>query len=1122
MGIHQPKEVLNKAYRQVKIAEKDFDNFISYYKDLLDNINDSQTEETQKKHLMYFLGNSFYNKYYYAPEGDIDFAIHLDKKESSNVGLLLEVKSTTNRNEMISNDNLNKKAFQELLLYYLRERVLKKNFELKYLIVTNIYEYFIFDAQEFERVFFHNKNLIKEFEDFANGRLTDTKTNFFYNTIAPKYIDEIKKSIEYTYFDIRDYKKSLDKDNRSTNLIELYKVFSDTNLLKLPFQNDSNSLNNNFYTELLHIIGLEETIVDNKKLILRKKEGKQDDASIIENAINILDSEDRLSGVSNISNFGINHKEQLFNIAMELCITWINRILFLKLLEAQLIKYQKGNLEYKFLTPQKIKDYDVLNKLFFQVLAKSYDERNSNVIKDFINVPYLNSSLFELSRLERETICISNLESDLQLSLISSTILKDKNNKLLYKKLPTLQYLLDFLDAYDFASEGSEGIQKKSKTLINASVLGLIFEKINGHKDGSVFTPGFITMYMSKTAIQKTVINKFNKYYNWDCKSIIDLYNKIDDIQTANKIINDIKICDPAVGSGHFLVSALNEIIRIKYELAILVDINGGRIKKQDYTFTIENDELIITDENNNLFSYNPQNTESRRIQETIFKEKRQIIENCLFGVDINHNSAKICRLRLWIELLKNAYYTKESNYTYLETLPNIDINIKSGNSLLSRFDLDTDIKDILKTAKINISDYRNAVKDYKDAPNKEKKNELSDLISKIKSTLKTEISKNNKLVKDIAKLRGYITNLESPKLFETPKEKKAREKSIEVLNKKFEKKTSELEEIQSNRIFKNAFEWRIEFPEILNEDGDFMGFDCIIGNPPYIQLQANKGELANLYQDRGYSTFDRSGDIYSLFYENGINLLKENGTEIFITSNKWMRAGYGKSTRNYFLKYNPIKIIDLGSKVFETATVDTNILIIEKSENKNNLQAVALKDRNKDINNLDFMPIKVNSNEIWTLLTPIEYSIKQKIESVGTPLKDWDINIYRGILTGYNEAFIINGEKKNELIEKDPKSAEIIKPILRGRDIKRYNYDFADLWLIATFPSLHIDIEQYPAIKNHLLSFGIERIEQTGKEYYINGEKIKARKKTNNKWFEIQDSIGYWDEFSKQKIAWA
>jgi hypothetical protein len=210
---------------------------------------------------------------------------------------------------------------------------------------------------------------------------------------------------------------------------------------------------------------------------------------------------------------------------------------------------------------------------------------------------------------------------------------------------------------------------------------------------------------------------------------------------------------------------------------------------------------------------------------------------------------------------------------------------------------------------------------------------------------------------------------------------------------------------------------------------------------------------------------------------------------------------------------------------VFENATVDVNILIFTKNKNQQKTLAVIVKE--DVLSNLSVfvrqtsIECSFSNKESWTILSPIEQSIKRKIEAIGTPLKDWDINIYRGILTGYNEAFIIDGKTKDELILQDAKSVEIIRPILRGRDIKRFGYEFADLYLIATFPSLKIDIENYPAVKKHLLSFGMERLEQTGKVWKINSETIKARKKTTNKWFETQDSISYWDDFSKQKIVY-
>ncbi|MBM6807009.1 class I SAM-dependent DNA methyltransferase [Bacteroides caecicola] len=1134
MGQLKPNQILNKAYRQVAIETEDFNHFKEALHILLSTISDGQREETQKEHLRNFLSDTFYKPYYMAPEEDIDLAVRLDKTSKSNIGLLIEVKSTTNKNEMISVGNLNRKAFQELLLYYLRERISKKNTDIKYLIATNVYEYFIFDAQEFEQKFYQNKKLKKEFQDFEDGRKTSRKTDFFYSEIASSFIEEVADSLNYTYFDIRSYAKYLGDDTASRKLIELYKVFSDVHLLKLPFQNDSNSLNKKFYAELLHILGIEEKKENNKIVIVRKAVGQRNEASLLENTINQLDAEDCLRKVPNVVAYGSTQEERLFNVAMELCITWINRILFLKLLEAQMLKYHNGEQCYKFLSIKKIRDFDDLNTLFFQVLARNVHQRTASILKDFEYVPYLNSSLFEVSELESNTIKINSLSQRTELPLFTNSVLINHKEKQQFSSLPTLNYLFAFLDAYNFASEGSEEVQEEAKTLINASVLGLIFEKINGHKDGSVFTPGFITMYMCREAVVNTVLTKFNNFYNWHCKSIADLYNQIDDIPQANQLINSITICDPAVGSGHFLVSALNELIRLKYELGILVDSEGKRIKKSDYTFCIENDELIVTDADNNLFSYNPLNEESRRIQETLFKEKKTIIENCLFGVDLNPNSVKICRLRLWIELLKNAYYTAESDYKELETLPNIDINIKCGNSLVHRFDLTDSIKSVLKETGISISQYRNAVSKYKNAQDKAEKWELDSMIAEIKSKLTTEIGAKDPKKLKLNKRKAELMNLLAPQLFEmSKKEQKDWQKRVDTVKKEIAELESYFEEINSNKIYLGAFEWRIEFPEVLDADGNFIGFDCVIGNPPYIQLQS-MGTDADVLERMKYKTYVRTGDIYCLFYEQGMNLLKPNGCLCYITSNKWMKAGYGKELRQYFVtETNPVLLIDFaGVKVFDTATVDVNILMLQKTINVQRTFACITQGINGLQNLSDFVQqngseCDFSSADSWVILSPIEQSIKRKMETVGTPLKDWNINIYRGVLTGYNEAFIITTEKREEILancqseDERTRTAELIRPILRGRDIKRYGYDWADLYLIATFPSRHYDIEQYPAVKQHLLSFGKERLEQTGKTYSINGEKVKARKKTNNKWFETQDSISYWEDFYKPKIVW-
>lgn len=633
---------------------------------------------------------------------------------------------------MVTTNELNKKALQELLLYYLRERITKNNLNIKNLIITNTEEWYIFDAHIFESNFFKNKLLIKKFIDFEEGRLAGKTTDFFYKEIAKPIIEEKKQNLKFTYFSLNDYRESTNISDKQQ--VVLYKIFSPEYLLKLPFVNDSNTLDKSFYNELLHIIGLEEVKSGSKNLITRKKPANRNSASLIEATITQLDAIETYYDLANTGLYGKTKEEQLFNISLELVITWINRILFLKLVEAQLIKYHK-DISYAFLTPEKLPSYATMGSLFFQVLAKKRADRNKN-LQEFNLVPYLNSSLFELASIEKDaSLRISNLDTSAELNIFSRTVLKNTSGKKLTGKQKTLHYLLNFLNAYDFSSEGAAEIQEENKSLINASVLGLIFEKINGYKDGSFFTPGYVTMYMAKESIRKAAIQKFNEANHWQCKDTIELYNKITDLQQANEIINSLTICDPAVGSGHFLVSALNEVIALKSHLGILIDKHGKRLK--EYSIEVVNDELVITDDDGDLFEYNPNNKESLRVQKTIFNEKRTIIENCLFGVDINPNSVKICRLRLWIELLKNTYYKEDGE---LEVLPNIDINIKTGNSLVSRFRVNDEnyssstFRNILKKGGYNVSDYQIAVSKYRNAKNRQEKNELLNLIDEIKS----------------------------------------------------------------------------------------------------------------------------------------------------------------------------------------------------------------------------------------------------------------------------------------------------------------------------------------------------------------------------------------------------
>ncbi|SFW22925.1 Eco57I restriction-modification methylase [Prevotellaceae bacterium HUN156] len=933
MNILKINDSISKAYRQVPIAKDAIKKFRQALRVLVDNISVQSLEKNQETYLRDFLRDTFYsscdiNK---PNDSDIDWAVRLGGRQTP-VAIIIENKTLSNKEEMITVNDLNRKAMQELVYYFLEERIEHNNVNIRHLIANNMYEFFVFDAQEFEKNFYQNKKLVKMYKAYKRGELSINTTKELYPLIGSEFINEVQDKIAFTHFDIQSYKSAIESDDDAQlkRLAPLYRLFSDIHLMKLSFQNDNNTLNTHFYVELLHLLGLKEERIDNKMKIIRKPKGDRDKASFLENAINKIDAEDALHNLPNLSKYGDTEEEQIYNVALQLCISWINRLLFLKLLEAQLIKYNKGAKEYKFLTIEKIYDYDELNRLFFQVLARNYEERGEDEQRDFANVPYLNSSLFDVTDLERKVIKISSLSQKENMPLLSNSILKKDERYKKKAEMPTLEYLFAFLDAYNFASENEDEIQDTPKSLISASVLGLIFEKLNGHKDGAIYTPGTITMYMSKEAIRKTVVQKFNSKYSWKCKDFVDLQNKDLDISEANDIIDDLKICDPAVGSGHFLVSALNELLQIKYDLGILVDESGIRISKKDYTFTIEHDELIITDENNDLFIYNKNNKESRRIQKTLFDEKRKLIENCLYGVDLNPNSVNICCLRLWIELLKHSYYTEESGYKYLETLPNIDINIKCGNSLLMQNPLDNEIRQILAGTNLSFNKYNDDVRAYKRTSNKEAKHRLVEDINIIKSTLRHGLSKKSPIYKKWSesdrKLQEYR---EQSLLFEA-------NKKIQERLKKAEKETAalrkELDSYRENPLYKDAFEWRYEFPEILSKTGLFQGFDCIIGNPPYgvsIKDDYRKGVCAIWKQVPDY-------EIYYYFIQLAAGLLKDKGYMSYIIPNTWLFNTFAKKYRLKLLENWDIQeLLDCTQfNIFKSVTVRNSIVTMQRNSN--------------------------------------------------------------------------------------------------------------------------------------------------------------------------------------------
>ncbi|EAH6046769.1 class I SAM-dependent DNA methyltransferase [Campylobacter jejuni] len=1103
------KDFFNPYYRKKQIMQNEFDIFNKALMQYLERLESSQSENED-----YLVANALspfltmlnfktHIKTKQKGKSEIDLSISKDEF-SKDLEVLIEAKKP-NSKEFITHTKVNSKALHETILYYFRNR--EYSFSLKFIIITDFYKFYIFKISEFEELFYKNPSFKKLFEEFCNpNSLFKGNTEEFYKEVA-KLIENSKENLKGFLIDLT-FLKDKQKSNFK-NLASIYKTFHRDFLLSEFNPNDANSLNNAFYKELLYILGLCES-KQNSKLIIAKSEESKEEQGTFYTAIN-----------SKL-------KEENFETILKLLILWLNRILFLKLIESNLVRFNDDK-NLKFLNFKKIPDFDKLSELFFEVLAK---EKSTRKKSEFAYLPYLNSSLFEKQSIEN-TLEISSLSNDLKLFYYKNTVLKDDKCKAKKGQVGLLEYLFEFLDSFDFGSDDEQSEILSQKELISSSVLGNVFEKLNGYKEGSFYTPSFITSYMCKESITKVVLDKFNAQFDLDAKDISELRKSLrkEDKKAQKELLNSIKICDPAVGSGHFLVSALNVMLSIYDELNLF---------DEEFYLEVQNDEILITGRKGEFIEYKRPSTpkdKAHLIQQELFHTKKDIIENNLFGVDINPNSCEITKLRLWIELLKHSFYQSfdDGNYHDLKTLPNIDINIKCGNSLVSYFETGKSLSHY-PNIKERINKYKRIVKDYKEGFYTDKSHinqEIKNLKISFKNfcfadKFKKEMKGFNDKCEKYSKKYGNFLAVddENLKFFVSANltlfdfDEKEAIKEFANLKKEYDN----IFNLESN----HPFEWRFEFPEILDDDGNFKGFDLIIGNPPYIRQEEIK-ELKNTLS-KNYKVYKGTADIYTYFYELGFNVLKENGILSFITSNKYTRAGYGEALREFLLKNTCIlKYIDLnGIKVFDSATVDTSILSFEKIKIKENtfkylsLNNELLKNYDFEISAIkEFLNISQNSlsKESFAFNDESTNALKTKIEKLGTPLKEWyGLNINYGIKTGYNEAFIITTEKKDEILAKckdedeKERTAKLIRKMLRGRDIKRYGYEWAGLWVIGTFPSLKLDIEQYPALKQYLSQF-LPRIEQSGEK--------GCRKKTSNKWFETQDNIAYYEEFEKEKIVW-
>jgi len=727
-----------------------------------------------------------------------------------------------------------------------------------------------------------------------------------------------------------------------------------------------------------------------------------------------------------------------------------------------------------------------LSKLFFESLNKP-DRHNDVFDLTDTRIPYLNGGLFEADSVE------------IQKMDFPSEYFKD---------------LFEFFSQYNFTID--ENDPNDHEVGIDPEMLGHIFENLlEDNKDkGAFYTPKPIVQYMCEESLIQYLKTEMEKMGGSLEKEEIEAIDKLirhnekgeekkgnfihANAKLIEELLDKVKICDPAIGSGAFPMGLLQKIYQIKMTL--------------DWTL-------------------NPATV------------KRNIIQNSIYGVDIDKGAIDIARLRFWLALIVDEDEPLP--------LPNLDYKIMQGNSLLESFegiDLKFDhtqyklteykpekdlfgnpvnpqvsLMDFISTSEGSAQfDFTRLEKEYFNSNDVEIKRKIKNELNAFEKSFIEE-----QLTKQIDSIENVISRLEN----DLAEKKKIirKEEDYEKLreHKKLFEARKQLEEVQVSReklvnlddSEKPYFLWHLYFMDVFKQGG----FDIVIGNPPYVQLQKNSGELADIYENLGFETFKRTGDIYTLFYEKGMNLLKREGHLIYISSNKWMKAGYGDLARGYFADHNSKLLIDFGGfRVFEEATVDTNILVIQNKSNENCLKAVHFKN---DYRRGESLIKYFNNNSVeltglsdatWFIGSKAELSLRSKIEMKGTPLKDWDIKINRGITTGCNEAFIIDHTTREKLLTQDPNSKEIIKPILRGKDIKRYGCKFAGLYILATGFDLNIET-QYPAVYSFLNNIA-DKIEAN--LIKVRGKGLIQRDDQGQNWWNLR-ACTYYEDFEKDKIVY-
>lgn len=768
---------------------------------------------------------------------------------------------------------------------------------------------------------------------------------------------------------------------------------------------DAHTLDSSFYNELLFIMGLEEgqgTIAGrNKKIIRRLSPEKRCEHSLLESAMRT--ARKRLA---------VSCEDDLFEQCLIVVLQWIQRLIFLKFFEAHWISCH-ADTQSHFLCAQRFGSFQEIDHLFFDVLCVEKGQRSPYLRADFKDLPFLNSNLFHVTDLERQYVRVTEISRG-PMPLCAKSICAQ--TKALTTPIDNLTYLLTFFDCYDFAIRPNRTRDANAKPWMPASVLGLVYEKIKGYRDGSVFTPNFIAEHMSQTTLRKVVWQKLRDKFDCqgdDFEALVHELRKAFQTQrlsrkAVSEAIDSIKVCDPAVGSGHFLVSALNALMCIKSELGVLLDDAGDTL---DVRITSHGGALEITDENGAIGTQRSTSARQRQIEKTIWKEKQTIIENCLFGVDIDPEVVRICRLRLWMELIGSASMADDRTLT---ALPNLELNIRVGNSLIARAAVKAgaSIAVGLEPERVRkwVSDYKCAAHAYQRA--------------------------RSSLEKD--RLRERIRSLRSQAIAHVP---------------------AGVDACTNTALFEAGFEWMVEFPDMLSDEGTFTGFDCLLANPPFMRVQgmAKTMPRAKAFYEVHYQVADGAYDLANLFVERAVQLSAPHATHAFILPHKFLNATNGRALRRFLLNGRMVEsIVHFGAlQIFQDVSTYTCILTFGLMPSQT-IDVTYVDDKDdhawglscKTAHALSYHTLieasRLYQNDKWILFAcKLDEEIFSAIYANACLMKE-AVEIFQGIATSKDDLYILEnirpGRYRVPLSGKEyALEADFVKPYVRGKDVHRF-----------------------------------------------------------------------------------